>query len=130
MLKTGGGSIVNIAPISGLRASALRVACGTSKAAIIQLTRQQAVELRNVGIRVNAIAPGPVDTEMSKLAHSVAIRSDYCDTIPLNRYGTTKEIALVLGFLCSPAASCANGQVLAMNGVWGDRRGFLPTLRR
>jgi len=103
MLKTGGASIVNIAPISGLRASTLRVAYGTSKAAIIQLTRQQAVELGNVGIRVNAIAPGPVDREMSKLVHSVAIRSDYCETIPLNRYGTTKEIALALGFLFSPA---------------------------
>ncbi|MDE2372426.1 MAG: SDR family oxidoreductase, partial [Burkholderiales bacterium] len=75
MLRTGGGAIVNIASISGLRASTLRVAYGTSKAALIQLTKQQAVELGNAGIRCNCVAPGPVDTEMAKLVHTVAIRS-------------------------------------------------------
>ena len=116
MLKTGGGSIVNIASISGLRASTMRVAYGTSKAAIIHLTKQLAVELGDVGIRVNCVAPGPVDTEMSKLVHSVAIRSDYYDAIPLNRYGTCEEIAEAVGFLCSSAASYVNGQVLAVDG--------------
>ena len=130
MLKTGGGSVVNIASISGLRASTLRVAYGTSKAAIIHLTQQQAVELGNVGIRVNAIAPGPVDTEMSKLVHSVAIRSDYYDTIPLNRYGTTEEIASAVGFLCSPAASYVNGQILAVDGGFEATGVGLPTLRK
>ncbi len=128
--KSGGGSIVNIASISGLRASTLRVAYGTSKAAIIQLTKQQAVELGNVGIRVNAIAPGPVDTEMSKLVHSVAIRSDYYDAIPLNRYGTTDEIASAALFLCSDAASFVNGQVLAVDGGFDAAGVGLPTLRR
>ncbi len=130
MLKNGGGSVVNIASISGLRASTLRVAYGTSKAAIIQLTKQQAVELGNVGIRVNAIAPGPVDTEMSKMVHSVAIRSDYYDAIPLNRYGTTEEIASAVGFLCSPAASYVNGQVLAVDGGFEATGVGLPTLRK
>jgi NAD(P)-dependent dehydrogenase (short-subunit alcohol dehydrogenase family) len=55
MLKTGGGAIVNIASISGLRAFTLRVAYGTSKAALIHMTKQHALELGNVGIRVNAI---------------------------------------------------------------------------
>jgi meso-butanediol dehydrogenase/(S,S)-butanediol dehydrogenase/diacetyl reductase len=130
MLKTGGGSIVNIASISGLRASTLRVAYGTSKAALIHLTRQQAVELGNAGIRVNAIAPGPVDTEMAKLVHSVAIRSDYYDTIPLNRYGTPAEIANAAGFLCSAAASFVNGQVLAVDGGFDAAGVGLPTLRK
>ena len=58
MLKNEGGSIVNIASISGLRASTLRIAYGTSKAALMHLTKQQAAELGNKGIRVNAIAPG------------------------------------------------------------------------
>lgn len=129
MVKTGGGSIVNIASISGLRASTLRVAYGTSKAALIHLTKQQAVELGNVGIRVNAIAPGPVETEMAKLVHSVAIRSDYYDAIPLNRYGTTEEIASVVGFLCSPAASYVNGQFLAVDGGFDSAGVGLPTLR-
>ena len=124
------GAVVNIASISGLRASTLRVAYGTSKAAIIALTKQQAVELGNVGIRCNAIAPGPVDTEMSKLVHSVAIRSDYYDTIPLNRYGTTDEIANVAGFLCSAGASYVNGQVLAVDGGFDASGVGLPTLRK
>ena len=130
MQKTGGGSVVNIASISGLRASTLRVAYGTSKAALIHLTKQQAVELGNAGIRVNAIAPGPVETEMAKLVHSVAIRSDYYDAIPLNRYGTTEEIASVAGFLCSAAASYVNGQVLAADGGFDAAGVGLPTLRK
>ena len=130
MRKAGAGSVVNIASISGLRASTLRVAYGTSKAALIHLTKQQAVELGNAGIRVNVIAPGPVDTEMAKLVHSVAIRSDYYDAIPLNRYGTTDEIASVATFLCSPAASYVNGQVLAVDGGFDAAGVGLPTLRR
>lgn len=130
MLKTGGGSIVNITSISGLRASTLRVAYGTSKAALIHLTKQMAAELGNIGIRVNAIAPGPVDTEMSKLVHSVAIRSDYYDAIPLNRYGTPEEIASAIGFLCSTAASYVNGQVLAVDGGFDATGVGLPTLRK
>jgi meso-butanediol dehydrogenase / (S,S)-butanediol dehydrogenase / diacetyl reductase len=130
MKKSGGGSIVNIASISGLRASTLRVAYGTSKAAIIALTKQQAVELGTVGIRANVVAPGPVDTDMAKLVHSVAIRSDYYDAIPLNRYGTTEEIADAVGFLCSAAAAFINGQVLAVDGGFDAAGVGLPTLRR
>ena len=131
MLRGGrGGAVVNIASISGLRASTLRVAYGTSKGALIHLSKQQAIELGNAGIRVNCIAPGPVDTEMAKLVHSVAIRSDYCDAIPLNRYGTPQEIAQAVGFLCSPAASYINGQVLAVDGGFDASGVGLPTLRR
>lgn len=129
MLKSGGGAIVNIASISGLRASTLRVAYGTSKAALIHLTRQQAVELGTVGIRVNAIAPGPVETEMAKLVHTPEIRADYHDAIPLGRYGTMEEIAAAAGFLCSPAASYVNGQVLAVDGGFEAAGVGLPTLR-
>ena len=130
MLKTGGGAVVNIASISGLRASTLRVAYGTSKAALIHLTKQQATELGTVGIRVNCVAPGPVDTEMAKLVHSVAIRSDYHDVIPLERYGSTAEIANAVGFLCSSAASYINGQVLAVDGGFDAAGVGLPTLRK
>jgi NAD(P)-dependent dehydrogenase (short-subunit alcohol dehydrogenase family) len=130
MKKNGSGSIVNIASISGLRASTLRVAYGTSKAAIIHLTKQQAVELGTIGIRANVVAPGPVDTEMAKLVHSVAIRSDYYDTIPMNRYGTPEEIAEAVGFLCSPAASFINGQCIAVDGGFDASGVGIPTLRK
>jgi NAD(P)-dependent dehydrogenase (short-subunit alcohol dehydrogenase family) len=130
MLKGGGGSIVNIASISGLRASTLRVAYGTSKAALIHLTRQQAAELGTVGIRSNCIAPGPVDTAMAKLVHTAAIRQDYHDVIPLNRYGTTEEIAAAAVFLCSPDAGYINGQTLAVDGGFESTGVGLPTLRR
>jgi meso-butanediol dehydrogenase/(S,S)-butanediol dehydrogenase/diacetyl reductase len=123
MVGRGRGAVVNIASISGLRASTLRVAYGTSKAALIHLTKQHAVELGNAGVRVNVIAPGPVETEMAKLVHSTAIRSDYYDAIPLGRYGTPEEMANAVGFLCSDDASFINGQVLAVDGG-------LPTLRR
>ena len=125
-----GGAVVNIASISGLRASTLRVAYGTSKGALIHLTKQQAIELGNAGIRVNAIAPGPVDTEMAKLVHSVAIRSDYHDVIPLNRYGTPEEVASAVGFLCGGEAAYINGQVLAVDGGFDASGVGLPTLRR
>ena len=130
MLKAGGGAIVNIASISGLRASTLRVAYGTSKAALLHLTKQLAVELGNVGIRVNAICPGPVETEMAKLVHSVAIRSDYQDAIPLGRYGSVEEMAQTVGFLCSDDASFVNGQFLAVDGGFDAAGVGLPTLRR
>jgi len=129
MLRGGGGSVVNIASISGLRASTLRVAYGTSKAALMHLTRQQAAELGTMGIRVNAIAPGPVDTAMAKLVHSAAIRADYHNAIPLNRYGTPEEIAAAVGFLCSDAAAYVNGQTLAVDGGFDATGIGLPDLR-
>lgn len=130
MVAQRSGAIVNIASISGLRASTLRVAYGTSKAAIIHLTKQYAVELGTFGVRVNAICPGPVETEMAKLVHSVAIRTDYYDTVPLGRYGTVEEMAQLVGFLCSPAASFVNGQAIANDGGFDAAGVGIPTFRR
>lgn len=129
MLRSGGGAVVNITSISGLRASSLRVAYGTSKAGLDHLTKQQAVELGNLGIRVNAVAPGPVDTAMAKLVHTPDIRADYHDAIPLNRYGTEDEIAQAAVFLCSEQASYINGQTLAVDGGFDAAGIGLPSLR-
>ena len=129
MIKQGGGCIVNITSISGLRASTLRVAYGTSKAGLMHLTKQQAAELGEVGIRVNAVSPGPVDTAMAKAVHSAAIRADYHDAIPLNRYGLEHEIADVVWFLCSDAASYITGQTLAVDGGFDTTGIGLPSLR-
>jgi NAD(P)-dependent dehydrogenase (short-subunit alcohol dehydrogenase family) len=108
----------------------MRIAYGTSKAALIHLNRQQAVELGTVGIRATVIAPGPVETEMAKLFHSPAIRADYHEAVPLRRYGTVEEIASAIGFLCSPDAGYVNGQVLAVDGGFESAGVGLPTLRR
>jgi NAD(P)-dependent dehydrogenase (short-subunit alcohol dehydrogenase family) len=67
---------------------------------------------------------------MAKLVHSVAIRSDYHDTIPQGRYGTVEEIAEAVGFLCSAQASFVNGQYLAVDGGFDAAGVGLPTLRR
>lgn len=130
MRRTGGGSIVNIASISGLRASTLRVAYGTSKAAIIHLTKQQAVEFSSYGIRANAVAPGPVETAMANKVHSKEIRADYHDAVPLARYGLEEEIAATIGFLCSKNASYITGQVIAADGGFDAAGVGLPTFRK
>jgi NAD(P)-dependent dehydrogenase (short-subunit alcohol dehydrogenase family) len=129
MRDSGGGAIVNIASISGLRASTLRTAYGTSKAGLAHLTKQQAVELASLGIRVNAVAPGPVDTAMAKAVHTPAIRQDYHDHMPLDRYGLEEELAEVIYFLCSERASYITGQVLAVDGGFEATGIGLPTLR-
>ena len=129
MRKHGGGAIVNITSISGLRASTLRSAYGTSKAGLAHLTKQLAVELAELGIRVNGVAPGPVDTAMAKAVHSAEIRSDYHDAIPLNRYGLEEELAEAVYFLCSDRASYITGQILAVDGGFDAAGIGLPTLR-
>lgn len=130
LLRDNGGAVVNITSISSLRASTLRVAYGTSKAALGHLTKQMAVELAHYGIRVNAVAPGPVDTEMAKKVHSQAIRKDYHDAIPLNRYGLPEELADAIFYLCSPGASYITGQILAVDGGFDAAGIGMPTLRR
>jgi NAD(P)-dependent dehydrogenase (short-subunit alcohol dehydrogenase family) len=129
MRHHGGGAIVNITSISGLRASTLRSAYGTSKAGLAHLTKQLAVELAELGIRVNGVAPGPVDTAMAKAVHSAEIRADYHDAIPLNRYGLEEELAEAVYFLCSERASYITGQILAVDGGFDAAGIGLPTLR-
>lgn len=128
-LKESKGAIVNIASISGLRASTLRVAYGTSKAGVIQLTLQQAAELGEHGIRANVVAPGPVRTKLAMAVHSQEIIDAYHDALPLNRYGSEREIAEAIVFLCSDRASYITGQCLAADGGFEGTGIGLPALR-
>ncbi len=129
-LRATKGALVNIASISGLRASTLRVAYGTSKAAVIQLTKQQAAELGEYGIRANCVCPGPVRTKLAMAVHTQDIIDAYHDAIPLNRYGHEREIAEVIVFLCSDKASYVTGQVVAADGGFESTGVGLPSLRR
>ena len=127
--EQGSGKIVNIASISGLRASTLRVAYGTSKAGVRQLTQQQAVELGEYGIRANCVAPGPVRTKLAMAVHTPEIIAAYHDALPLNRYGSEREIAEVVVFLCSDKASYVTGQTIAVDGGFEAAGVGLPALR-
>ena len=123
------GAIVNIGSISGLRASTLRVAYGTSKAAVIHLSKQQAAELGEHGVRVNCVSPGPVRTKLAMAVHTPEIVSAYHDAIPLNRYGSEREIANTIVFLCSDQATYITGQSIAVDGGFDATGVGLPALR-
>ena len=117
MLRSHWGRIVNIASVAGIRAVGTgRTAYGTSKAAVIALTRQMAVELAEHGITANAVAPGPVDTPMTRVLHTDKFRQEYAKAIPMNRYGTTIEIAAAVMYLVSDAAAYTSGIVLPVDG--------------
>ncbi|MEK9971712.1 MAG: SDR family oxidoreductase, partial [Ferrovibrio sp.] len=101
----------------------------TSKAGLAHLTKQQAAELGEYGIRVNAVAPGPVNTAMAVAVHTPEIRADYHDHMPLNRYGLESELANAIYFLCSDQASFVTGQILCVDGGFDSTGIGLPTLR-
>jgi NAD(P)-dependent dehydrogenase (short-subunit alcohol dehydrogenase family) len=117
MGEAGGGGIVNIASISGLRGSSGRTAYGASKGAVVTMTMVMAAELAELGIRVNAIAPGPVDTPMVQKLHMAEMRALYEERVLMRRYGTPDEIAQAIVFLLDgERASYITGQILAVDG--------------
>lgn len=117
MVRHKWGRIVSIASVAGMRAVGTgRTAYGTSKGAVIALTRQMAVELAEHGVTVNAVAPGPVDTPMTRTLHSDQFRKEYCNAIPMNRYGTTGEIAAAVLYLASEDAGYTSGVTLPVDG--------------
>jgi 3-oxoacyl-[acyl-carrier protein] reductase len=116
MVKGGGGKIVNIASLSGQRGGVGRSAYGSAKAGLELLTKVMAVELATSNINVNAIAPGPIETEMAKFAHDRATRAAYEYLVPQNRYGTPQEIADAALFLCSDESRYVHGHTLNVDG--------------
>lgn len=110
------GAIVNISSVSGLVGNKGRAAYGASKGAVNLLTYILANELGQDGIRVNAIAPGAIDTPLSRAVHTEDVRAQWHERIPQRRYGTSREVAQSAAFLISEEASYINGQVLAVDG--------------
>ncbi|MGH6762077.1 MAG: SDR family NAD(P)-dependent oxidoreductase [Phyllobacterium sp.] len=116
-LKTNSpGSIVNISSVSGIVGNKGRSAYGSSKGAVNLLTHILATELGQNNIRINAVAPGAIDTPMSRAVHTDDVRVQWHERIPQKRYGTSREIAAAVAFLVSDEASYINGQVLAVDG--------------
>ncbi|MGB6209785.1 SDR family NAD(P)-dependent oxidoreductase [Mycobacterium sp.] len=114
----GGASVVNLASMSALRAVPLVPGYGAAKAGIIDVTRNLAVKWASKGIRVNAVAPGTIDTPMTAPMHSAA---DLVETelahIPLRRFGSVGEIAPTVAFLCTEQSMYTSGAVFVVDGA-------------
>jgi NAD(P)-dependent dehydrogenase (short-subunit alcohol dehydrogenase family) len=118
MAAAGRGAIVTIASVSGQRGNAGRAAYGASKGGVITLTQVMATELAPRGVRVNALAPGPIATPMTAASHMQATQQRWLGLTPLGRYGTPAEVAAAALFLVSDEASFITGHVLNVDGGW------------
>ncbi len=114
MRKTG-GSIVNMASVAGITGNAGQANYSASKAGLMGLTKTCARELARYGIRVNAVAPGYIDTEMTR-GLSEDVREQVLASVPLGRYGTPEEVASVVSFLAGDGSSYLTGQVVHVCG--------------
>ena len=115
MMKQRGGVIVNIASIIGLIGNAGQCNYAASKAGVIALTKSTAKELASRNIRVNAVAPGFIESKMTDVL-SADVRQKMLDNIPLARFGTPVDVARAVVFLASDASSYVTGQVLTVSG--------------
>tara|TARA_X000000368_G_scaffold310244_1_gene248158 strand:- start:405 stop:1145 length:741 start_codon:yes stop_codon:yes gene_type:complete len=115
MLKNNSGSIVNVSSISAIDGVGGQLAYSSSKASILGMTKTLSRELGASGIRVNAVAPGVIDTEMNKNVPS-EILDERLENTSLKRMGDPKEVSDVIAFLLSDMSSYINGQVIRIDG--------------
>ena len=115
MMKQKSGSIVNVASIIGLIGNAGQANYGASKAGVIALTKSAAKELASRNIRVNAVAPGFIQTKMTEVLPE-DIRQKMLAAIPLGRFGLPEDVANVVLFLAGQDAAYMTGQVLSISG--------------
>ncbi|NWG28051.1 MAG: 3-oxoacyl-[acyl-carrier-protein] reductase [Ignavibacteriaceae bacterium] len=115
MIKQRYGRIVNIASVVGIIGNPGQANYAASKAGVIGFTKSMARELASRNITVNAVAPGYIETDMTKKL-SEEQRKKLTDLIPMGRMGKPEDIAKVVGFLCSPEADYITGQVIAVDG--------------
>ncbi|MCV7077072.1 SDR family NAD(P)-dependent oxidoreductase [Mycobacterium szulgai] len=114
----GGASVVNLASMSALRAVTLVPGYGAAKAGIVCVTRNLAVKWAGKGIRVNAVAPGTIDTPMTAPMHVAQQLVDIeLAHIPLRRFGSAAEIAPTVAFLCTEQSSYTSGAVFVVDGA-------------
>jgi NAD(P)-dependent dehydrogenase (short-subunit alcohol dehydrogenase family) len=117
MRERRAGAIVNLASVSGLVGNQGRTAYGASKGGVIVMTKILALEFAPLGIRVNAIAPGPIDTPMVKEMHSEKARAAWVDLVPQQRYGTPADVASAAVFLLDARKSgYVTGQTICVDG--------------
>jgi NAD(P)-dependent dehydrogenase (short-subunit alcohol dehydrogenase family) len=118
MATTGGGAIVNMSSVNGVMAIPSIASYNASKGGINQLTRAMALALADHGIRVNAVAPGTIATELAQRAvlGSAEAKDRILGRTPLRRLGEPSEIAAVCAFLASDAASYMTGEIVAVDG--------------
>lgn len=119
MLRKKRGSIVNVASVSGMRGDVGRSVYGMTKAALISMTQSLAAEVGRQGVRVNAIAPGFIDTDMMSYMTRAAIERNL-EMSRLGRIGTPKEVADLAVFLASDRSSYMTGQVIRVDGGMGS----------
>ncbi|MGI9333730.1 MAG: SDR family NAD(P)-dependent oxidoreductase [Gammaproteobacteria bacterium] len=126
-MREHGGCIVNLSSIFGLRGFPTSSIYSATKAALIGLTQNMAADYGPLGIRVNAIAPGVIETPLTadRLRDNAWFRDSLLNATPLGRTGQPEEVAAAIGFLCSHDAAFITGQVLAVDGGWSTTK-FQP----